>query len=70
MSLDKAILHGKEHREPFTRDRKKTRSKAVSISCRHGGSCNRCLRDRQIAKLKLDQVDKLIKNEGENEEVV
>lgn len=45
MSLDKAILHGKEHRKPFRG------AKAVDKSCRnHGGGakyqCEFCLSNR------------------------
>ncbi len=33
MSLDKAIIHGKEHRKPYRG------AKAIDSSCRNHGSC-------------------------------
>jgi hypothetical protein len=42
MSHDKAIEHGKEHREPYRR------SKAVSRQCRNHGACSRCEGDRKV----------------------
>lgn len=41
MSLDKAIKHGKEHREPYYG------SKVYFSSCRNHGSCPWCERDRR-----------------------
>lgn len=40
MSLDKAIEHGKERREPYRG------SKAVDGSCRNHGGCPRCEHSR------------------------
>lgn len=40
MSLDKAILHGKEHRKPYRG------GKAVANSCRNGGDCSFCKGNR------------------------
>lgn len=40
MSLKKAILHGKEKREPYRG------CKAVDASCRNHGNCARCMSDR------------------------
>jgi len=40
MSLDKAIEHGKEHRQPYRR------SKRFDRTCRNHGSCPRCKADR------------------------
>ena len=37
MSLDKAILHGKEHRKSYRG------SKAIDKSCRNHGDCPWCL---------------------------
>lgn len=42
MSLDKAIKHGKEKREPYRK------SRAIDYSCRHGGSCDYCRGNRTI----------------------
>ena len=42
MSLDKAIEHGKEHREPYHG------SKAFDKSCRNHGGCPACENDRLI----------------------
>ena len=47
MSLEKAIRYGKEHRKDY-RD-----SRRFDHSCRHGGSCDYCRRNRRIAALKL-----------------
>ena len=40
MSLEKAIIHGKEHRKPYTG------AKAVSRSCRNHGGCQWCEENR------------------------
>jgi len=42
MSLDKAIEHGKEHREQYRG------SKAVDCTCRNNGSCEWCKQNRTI----------------------
>ena len=42
MSLDKAIEHGKEHREPYHG------SKAFDRTCRNHGGCPACENDRLI----------------------
>jgi len=47
MSLDKAIQHGKEKRQPYRR------SKAFDHTCRNHGSCPWCRRARTLDKLKL-----------------
>lgn len=44
MSLDKAIEHGKEHREPYRKSRR------FDSSCRNHGNCPWCSRNRQIQK--------------------
>ena len=40
MSLDQAIRHGKEHRQPYRK------AKAVDKSCRNHGSCAYCKSNR------------------------
>ena len=40
MSMDKAILHGKEHRKPYRGN------KIYSGQCRNHGSCLWCLENR------------------------
>lgn len=40
MSLDKAILHGKEKRKPYVR------VKAIDPTCRNHGSCEWCRQNR------------------------
>jgi hypothetical protein len=57
MSLDKAIKHGKEHREDYKG------SKRFDRTCRNHGSCNRCECDRTFSKLKINEVEKLIEDE-------
>jgi hypothetical protein len=47
MSLDKAIKHGKEKRKQYRG------SKAFDYSCRHGGSCDYCRRNRMSAARKV-----------------
>ena len=42
MSLDKAIEHGKEHREPYHG------SKVFDRTCRNHGGCPACENDRLI----------------------
>lgn len=46
MSLDKAILHGKENRKPYRG------SKAVDRTCRNHGSCPSCQRTRKYKRAK------------------
>lgn len=41
MTLDKAIKHGKEHRKKYHR------SQAIDATCRPGGGCPYCERNRQ-----------------------
>ena len=41
MSLDKAILHGKEHRKPYRG------AKAIDGSCRNHGGCPWCEGNRR-----------------------
>ena len=42
MSLDKAIEHGKEHRNPYHG------AKAIAYSCRNHGTCEFCLENRMF----------------------
>ena len=48
MSLDKAILHGKERRKPYRG------AKAVDHTCRNHGSCEHCKSNR-LHKFKKDE---------------
>ncbi|MBR2258178.1 MAG: hypothetical protein IJ899_12780 [Blautia sp.] len=41
MGLEKAIIHGKEYRKPYTG------AKAVSRSCRNHGGCQWCEENRK-----------------------
>ena len=41
MALDKAIIHGKEHRKPYKG------AKAVDKACRNHGDCPRCAEGRK-----------------------
>jgi hypothetical protein len=43
MALTKAILHGKEHRKPYYKSGKS------DPTCRPGGTCPYCLRNRTHA---------------------
>lgn len=56
MTLDKAIKHGKEHREEYRGSRRFDRS------CRNHGDCGYCSGNRQVSKMKLEEVDKLIED--------
>jgi hypothetical protein len=50
MSLDKAIKSGKEKRKEYRG------SEAVDPSCRHGGDCPHCKKNRQYKnKKRLDE---------------
>lgn len=46
MSLDKAIKNGKEHRKSYRG------CKAIDKTCRNGGSCPYCQKNRQYKNLK------------------
>jgi len=53
MSLDKAILHGKEHRKQYRG------AKAVDKSCRNHGSCPWCANNRKHkVEVKIPAEDK------------
>ena len=49
MSLNKAIEHGKEHRQPYYG------SKAFDKTCRNHGSCPICEGNRKYKYLKKEQ---------------
>ena len=54
MSMDKAIIHGKEHRKPYHG------AKAVDKTCRNHGSCEHCAAGRMhkfLRQLPADDVD-------------
>jgi len=46
MSLDKAILHGKEKRKPYRK------AKSIDSSCRNHGRCSRCEGNRTYQEQK------------------
>jgi DNA repair photolyase len=48
MTLDKGILHGKEHRKPYRR------SQAFDRSCRCHGGCSYCYAARMYAHRKRE----------------
>lgn len=52
MSLNKAIIYGKEKRKPYTG------AKAVDCSCRNHGSCDWCKENRLYQRLKVDEATK------------
>lgn len=49
MSLNKAILHNKEHRKEYYG------SKAIDPSCRNGGTCLWCQMNRQYKNKKRQE---------------
>lgn len=49
MSLDKAIEHGKEHREPYRK------SKTIDRTCRNHGSCEWC-KENRLHKFKKSEM--------------
>lgn len=55
MALDKAILHGKEHRKPYFG------SKSIDGTCRNHGSCPWCEENRKYKYIKNEKkmLDKL-----------
>ena len=50
MSLDKAILYGKEHRKPYRK------SKRFDKTCRNHGSCPYCRDNRLHNRYKTGQL--------------
>ena len=62
MSLNKAILHGKEHRKPYRN------SKRFDKTCRNHGSCDWCRMNRQHKNLKKMQesIDKMLEEQYNN----
>ena len=59
MSLDKAILHGKEKRKEYRK------SAAMARHCRPHGACDRCQGDRLHSNLKRAIVSKEKEKERE-----
>lgn len=59
MSLNKAILHGKEHRKPYRR------SKRFDKTCRNHGSCPYCRDNRLHNRYKTDEDTRLKIEEAE-----
>ena len=51
MSLDKSILHGKEHRKQYRG------SKAIDCSCRNHGSCAWCRDNRLYKYRKVEEAE-------------
>lgn len=64
MSLDKAILYGKEHRKPYRK------SKRFDKTCRNHGSCPYCRDNRLHNRYKTDEDTKLKIKEAEEMEKV
>lgn len=62
MSLNKAILHGKEKREPYRG------CKAVDTSCRNNGDCARCRSDRMHNVKKRNEAQSIRENEHQTYE--
>lgn len=61
--LDKAILHGKEHRKPYRG------SKSIDRTCRNHGSCDWCRENRQWKfRDKHDYDNKHCRNRYEEDE--
>ena len=60
MSLDKAILHNKEHRKPYRK------AKAVDSYCRNHGSCKGCENNRLFFDTKNRRKAELDLQEFEN----
>ena len=52
MSLNKAIIYGKEKRKPYTG------AKAVDCSCRNHGSCEWCKENRLYQQMKAEEASK------------
>lgn len=61
MSLDKAILHGKEDREPYRGP------KIVDRACRNHSSCRYCRDNRLYNKHKTDEDAELKIKEAKDE---
>lgn len=49
MSLDKSIMHGKEHRKPYSK------AKAVDSSCRNHGDCDYCRNNRLYSSRRREE---------------
>ena len=61
MSLDKAILYGKEHRKPYHK------SKRFDKTCRNHGSCPYCRDNRLHNRNKTEEDSQLKIKEWEEE---
>lgn len=61
MGLDKAILHGKEHRRPYTG------AKAIDRTCQNHGSCGWCRDNRTYQSRR--KMEKAGQDMEENDEV-
>ena len=61
MSLDKAILYGKEQRKPYHK------SKRFDKTCRNHGSCPYCKDNRLHNRNKTDEDSKLKIKEDKND---
>ncbi|MBQ6554038.1 MAG: hypothetical protein IJL89_02290 [Firmicutes bacterium] len=58
MSLNKAVLHGKEHRKPYKG------AKAVDGTCRNHGSCDYCKNNRMYSINKaIEKTDQMLKDD-------
>ena len=56
MSLNKAIIHGKEYRKPYTN------SKAFDYSCRNHGGCDYCKGNRMYSiNRELERTTQMLK---------
>jgi len=58
MTLNKSIKYGKEDREEYRG------SKRFDRSCRNHGNCKLCSDNRQINKLRLSQVDDMLREDA------
>ncbi|NCA83878.1 MAG: hypothetical protein EOM72_14280 [Opitutae bacterium] len=64
MSLDKAILHGKEWRKPYRK------AKAVDATCRNHGTCPACRKARQHKERRREPIWDGYPEEGPSMKVV
>lgn len=66
MSLDKAILHGKEKRKPYY-----SKAKRCDVTCRNHGGCSWCENNRlhQIHLARFRSEDELKEYEDEWDEL-
>jgi hypothetical protein len=59
MPLDKSIEHGKDWRRPYRG------SAAFDYSCRHGGGCKYCTKERRFSGVKASHRASLHEQVGE-----